>query len=118
MELRLKVSCHQFHPSWQQRILWRDGIQPYKLGTQNIAQLLLSLSLAFNLCSMKEQWLQIQILDSLVNIANDRHVSPSHHLSVTLRMFAGFDTAWAKDSVYRTEMLMRKMAGWGRGRGV
>lgn len=85
-ELRFKVSCHQFHPSWQQRTLWRDKIQPYKLGTQNIAQLLLSLSLAFDLSSMKQQWLQIQIPDSLVNIANERHVSPSHHLSVTLRM--------------------------------
>ena len=118
----------------------------HRLETQNIAQLALNLSLAFDLYSMTEQWPQIPHYDShasshgqtssfhrytegrgqcfhcLVNITNEPHVSLSHHLSVrrTLRMLGlALMQLRQKTQVYRPEMLMRewKETWQGGGRG-
>lgn len=54
---RFLLARHQFNPSWQQRTVWRDT------ATQNIAQLLLSLSLGLDLSSMTKKWPQIPHYD-------------------------------------------------------
>lgn len=102
------LARHQFNPSWQQRTVWRDTLQPYKLETQNIAQLLLSLCQGLDRGSMTSPkgqmglilqalrgegsiptaWLTLQMSDACL----------SHHLSVrhTLRMFTLALTARAR----------------------